>query len=248
MSQLDARKSIEEILLDGSMRDILSSELCELLSNHFRANKAVIIKSKPDQSKTFFSSFGVDQSSIDAYAHCFHELDPMRHVGMKSRVSRMSDVVSRDVFDRSKFCNDFFKPMNSYHSLSAFRALDHGCNFEVALNRGVNDDDFDRPEKQELKEIIGKICFRHSMDVSYSAYDQEDRSQLSGIVCKFAPRELEMFVHLSTGKTVSEFSKEYSLSTETSRDLAKSIRSKLGLKSQHQIPYVAAILLPPKIG
>ncbi len=232
---------LAELIYDGSLEDLYSTNLCSTLGEDFCGNKAVVIRGH-DGSPTAVYSSGVEQINVVAYEEYFFRLDPMNHCRASNSPIRMSDTVPRKSFESSEFYNDFFKPMESYHSLSLMRKIGDKDTLEFAISRDRKSPDFRNSDKWRLKYIAAILTARIGAMEARKNIDSDYREDKLERLMTLSERELEIFLHISAGNSLLDFKEKNQISIHTARTLIKSVRSKLEVESQLELVKIARII------
>jgi len=235
------RTALLDLLLDGSCEDLKSVQICSAFGNYFSGNKAVIILSNPDGVAEVFSS-GVEDFSVQAYEQHFHKLDPMKSCKFANKVLRIRDVISDKEFYSSEFHNDFFKPMDSLYSLSLSRKLEDDTELEIAINRGKKQHDFDSEEKSDLKKLGAILVARFELMRKAAQISTDYRHHKLELLSTLSARELEVFLHVSSGAALVEFAQKKNVSINTVRSILKSVLTKLEAHSQIELVKIANVV------
>ena len=231
-------KELSELVLDGDINDLFSRQFCDALAAGFSGNKAVLIRSDNHRQPVVVSS-GVDECSVRAYEEYFHLLDPMNAVRTANAALRMSDTVPKKRLEGSEFYQDFFKPMDSYHSLSLTRSICQGSTLEIAINRGVGSDDYTTEDKRLLKQLAAQVAARVGVLESACAISEDYKKDKLEKLGALTERELEVFISVSSGQTLNEFCRVNKISVHTGRTLIKTLRAKLEVESQLELAKIA---------
>lgn len=231
-------KDLPELILDGNLSDIFSEQFCTKMAAEFSANKAVLIRSTDGQAPTVVSS-GVEDNSVRAYEEYFFRLDPMSQVRTSNTALRMSDTIPKKRFNASEFYHDFFKPMDSYHSLSLKRGLGGGDALELAVNRSVGEEDYSSADKKRIKYLAALLAARVSALEAANSISEEYKKDKTERLTTLSERELEVFISISAGNSINDFCRRNSISVHTGRTLVKAIRTKLMVDNQLELAKIA---------
>lgn len=231
-------KDLRELILDGNLNDIFSAQFCTKMAAEFSANKAVLIRSADGQAPTVVSS-GVDDNSVRAYEEYFFKLDPMSQIRTSNTALRMSDTIPKKRFKESEFYHDFFRPMDSYHSLSLKRSLGSGDALELAVNRGVGEADYSSTDKKRIKYFAALLAARVSALEAANSISEEYRKDKTERLATLSERELEVFISISAGNSINDFCQRNNISVHTGRTLVKTIRTKLMVDNQLEMAKIA---------
>ena len=229
---------LSELILDGSLSDIFSAQFCTKMATEFSANKAVLIRSADGPAPTVVSS-GVDDSSVKAYEEYFFQIDPMNQTRSSNVALRMSDTTPKKRFEASEFYQDFFKPMDSYHSLSLMRGLGGGDSIELAVNRGVGEADYSSADKRRIKYLAALLAARVGVLEAANSISDEYRKDKTERLATLSERELQVFLSISAGNSLNEFCLRNKISVHTGRTILKAVRTKLLVDNQLELTKVA---------
>ena len=212
-----------------SLRDILS----------FSHSLYHYIRQKPDKMDYFaLQSRDIPKEHIDSYIHEYSKYDFINWYSatLDARVFRESDIISKDLLDRSHFMRYWMQPIGLYYGAGMIIANGEHLYASIFLYRSEDEEDFSDQDLEILNTINRHLCLRFSREFPDGLEKLPNPNASAVLHLKsLTKRETEIIEEIQRGTLRKDLSDKLFITENTLNKHLDNIYKKLGINSYEKL-------------